>query len=235
MDKPVHISLPETADYWDNKEREHEVESAQSVALNPHQFGDQGTLFHASLGQPDMGVVRGHPQARMYRAIHIPEQHAGTPEDVLAYASQSRRDTGHPISLGIHWQHDLPTAQDLSAEAERNNWGRHGDAGVSVMLEADHPGHEHVLDFSHNPESGPPEELGNQAERFGPAPKSASQSSKDWKVVNDTVGPHNMLGAMLPEVPVRPGAPMRVHAVHLPHPETSGEYVRNPVQFRGYA
>lgn len=210
--------------------------------LNPHQFGDQLPLFHAPLGQPESGTFQGNPQARLYRAMQVPDWH-DTPEAVLQHASQPGVDRGHDRSLGIHWQHDLGEATDLANTAQSNNWGKYGDHGHPVILEADHPGHEHVIDDTPHlsyqnirgkqmlADAGPPE-----GARAGyPGNNRLTGYPKDWALLTDTVGPHNVNSMMLPEVPVRPGAPMRIAAVHLPHPTISGEFVRHPVQFRGQA
>lgn len=198
--------------------------------LNPHQFGDQLTLFHAPLGQPESGTFNGNPHARLYRALHVPD-HVTTPEAAFEHASQPHRDRGHSTRLGIHWQHDYAYAQDLADTAHSSDWGGHGDDSHSVILEADHPGHEHVIDQTPVQGGGPPE--GIPLNTY--AHDRLTGYQKDWALINDTVGPHNLNSAMLPEVPVRPGAPMQIHAVHFPHPTKSGEYVRVPFKARGLA
>lgn len=211
--------------------------------LNPHQFGEQGILFQAPLGQPERGTFKGNPAARLYRAVQVPGHVAEDgPERILEHINGRHTDRGHDTNMGIHWQHDLPTAQDYASHLETT--GRHSDhGGVSVILEADHPGHEHVVDdtpvtrverLRGKPmltDDGPPE--GVYAGR--PGNNRLTGYKKDWALIADTVGPHNMNAAMLAEVPIRPGAPMRVSALHTPNPEKLGDFVRNPVQFKGTA
>ena len=189
--------------------------------VNPHQFGDQGTLFDAPLGQPEGGVFRGNQHARLYRAVAVPE-HVDTPEKVLEHMSRVRGHQHTAQSLGLHWQHDLPTATDIGYDSA-NEW-KNGDRGV--IVEADHPGYEHIMDLSHDHRQGPPEGAN--------APFSKqTQQVRDYHTLHQTVGPHNMHDFMLPEVPVRHGAPMDVHAVHF-H-DGPNNWVRNPVQFKGVA
>lgn len=202
-----------------------------AVDLNPHQFGDQGVLFDAPLGQESTGVFKGNQHARLYRSLQIPEWHAEKPQDVADFVAQPRSDRGHETHLGIHWQHDLDVASDLAVTSNSNDWGRHGDHGVSVILEADHPGYEHVVDFTPEPGGGPPEGMKPRAFRSG----ALTGRQRDWALTNDTIGAHDLLDFMLPEVPVRPGAPMRVHAIHMENPHKAGEYIRHPLQFKGQA
>jgi hypothetical protein len=216
-------------DYWAEKARARSEEDKQSVAMNPHQFGDQLTLFHAPLNQPEMGVTKGNPNARLYRTVHVPE-HLTSAQDVVEYANRPGKDYPHDRNLGIHWQHHLNIAQDhLGHRDEASKYGRHGDKGTPVILEADHPGLEHIVDAT--PHDGPPKGA------VGGSPKNNHLTGypKDWALIHDTVGPHDMNDAMLAEVPVRPGAPMAVHAVHFPDPTDHNAWVRNPVQFKGIA
>lgn len=212
-------------DYWDGLKHDRAVEDVQQVALNAHQFGGQGTLFHAPIGQPEGGLTTGNPHARLYRTLQVPG-HLTDPKDVLDYASQKGVDGGHERNLGIHWSHRLDETSDLAHEVQDGNWGRHGPDAHAVIIEADHPGREHIIDASTH--HTPPEGM--------KAGKTRLQGdAKDFAVIRDTVGPYSEHPMALPEVPVRPGAPMRVHAVHMPHPEKAGEFVRNPVQFKGIA
>lgn len=223
--------------------------------LNPHQFGEQETLFDAPLGQPQRGTFDGNPHARLYRAVGVHEDSVGvyryeggfgyeTPPDfherILANVSRKHKDSGHDTQMGIHWQHDLPTAEDWGNDLRQYGAGIHGDKTFPVVIEADHPGKEHVISRDtayhqgrYREEATPPEGM----DVNGPTWKrnKATGAAKDWALIHDTVGPHEMDAGMSPEVPVRPGAPMRVHAIHLPDPEETGKYIRHPVQFRGYA
>jgi hypothetical protein len=147
--------------------------------------------------------------------------------------------------MGIHWQHDLGYAHDYANDLKEN--GVHGRNNFPVIIEADHPGVEHVIDRSTDWKKGrdtagsvgmqpvSPKELGPHPDRGGFNRNALTGHAKDWSLVNDTVGPHDMDAWMVPEVPVRPGAPMRVHAIHTPDPENPGSYIRNPVQFKGIA
>lgn len=234
-------------DEWNRKQRDARAQAdLDDVRLNPHQFGDQLTLFDAPLGQPDRGTFRGNQHARLYRSVQVPT-HAmealrksqwgddvGGPDheavlEVLAQAARPHSDRGHDTNLGIHWQHSKAAAEDYASDLTTS--GRHGDRGISVIIEADHPGYDHVVDNTPNPGGGPPEGARDGAR----SNNRLTGYAKDWALINDTVGPHNLDSAMLPEVPVRPGAPMAVHAIHMPDPAKSGNYLRNPVQFKGQA
>lgn len=189
--------------------------------MNPHQFGDQMTLFDAPLGQPDRGTFKGNPHARLYRAVSVPDR-LSTPEEVWQHVNRPGRDRGHDRTLGIHWQHDRDTAYGHLPDYEGER---------KVVLEADHPGLEHVVDNTPTWHGGPPEEAISYRSR-----NRLTGYPKDWALIHDTVGPHTMDAAMLAEVPVRPGASLSVHAVHMPDDHGKiGDWVRNPVQFKGVA
>lgn len=198
--------------------------------LNPHQFGDQLTLFHAPLGQPEAGVFRGNPNARLYRRLNLPSDAFDftDPEKGIRQVHESQRvERGHEIGLGIHWQHDIENAK-------RHTWGA---GNRRVILEADHPGHEHVVDFTHDWRAGPMEDSRGQvisgSRAYPRAERSEwTQRQRDYHIAEATIGPHNMLGHVLPEVPIRPGAPLQVHAVHV---EGRGGWMRHPVGFEGMA
>lgn len=215
--------------------------------LNPHQFGDQGTLFHAPLGQPFSGVFKGNPHARIYRNIGMPSSVArdfretGDVGVITDHITRTTKDVGIDRSLGFHWQHDLSAAKE-------HTWG---PGYARVVVEADHPGHEHVLNFDHDHESGPMEDhKGNviQSRPYSNAERALwTPRMRDYHAMEATVGPHSMKDTVLPEVPIRPGAPLNVHAVHLPAPsdqqpqayargdDSARIWNRHPVQFKGRA
>lgn len=224
--------------------------TTNEFGLSPHQFGDQGTLFDAPLGQQARGTFRGNQAARIYRTVHVrmPMEDdgfrksrwghdVGGPDEpavqsILQSVSRKHSDRGWDTNLGIHWQHDLGAAQDhFGGNAEA--YGNHGSRGIEAIIEADHPGYDHIVDNTPTPHGGPPEGVTSSA--FSSRRKGLTGYERDWAIINDTVGPHDLDSAMLPEVPVRPGAPMTVHAIHLPDPERHGQFIRNPVQFKGYA
>lgn len=180
-------------------------------------------------GMDEWGMYKGSPQLPLYRGVALPDvhehhlEHLGkSPEhdQAIAHHLMDRIDTqhsdrGHRTQLGIHWSHDPEATMDLANTAHAD-WHNGGEHGHPVMLEADHPGHEHVIDFS-----DPMKEQG------GGRP---DKPSKDWHLTNDTIGSHNMLKFMLPEVPIRPGAPMHLRAIHVQKP--NGDFHRIPVGLR---
>lgn len=246
-------------DDWNARQRElKEQRAVDEVRLNPHQFGDQMTLFDAPLGQPDAGTFNGNPNARMYRAVGVHADSVGVYRDphgfgyeappdfhqrLLDNISRNRKDAGHDVSMGIHWQHSLPYAHDYANDLDES--GVHGSRNFPVIIEADHPGNEHVIDrsteWTRDPIRGtntkpvPPKELGKDPDGRGVPRNKLTGHAKDWSLINDTVGPHSEDAWMVPEVPIRPGAPLRVHAIHTPDPENRGSYIRNPVRFDGRA
>lgn len=232
-------------------------------SINPDQFGDQGTLFDAPLGQPARGTFDGNPHARLYRSVGLHEDSVGVyryaggfgyeappkeefHERILQNINRRRKDGGHDVNMGIHWQHDLPTAVDWSNDISDPAVGLHRDRTLPVIIEADHPGLENIVQrdpdarYTPVPENPPKDPYARrEAMDVGRWPthkrNKATGPAKDWALIHDTVGPHDMDAWMAPEVPVRPGTPMRVHAIHTPDPENTGQYIRNPVQFEGYA
>lgn len=184
---------------------------------------DEQLPLHPGLGtgMEEQGLYKGTPQLPLYRALQLPHpDHMGhdvrdllgkdhaTDQAVahhfVSHAVDGHNDRGHHTTLGIHWSHDSEATQDLADHAHNSDWGNHGDAGHPVMLEADHPGHEHVLDY-----------------------ETTDRTHRDHKVVSDTVGTHDVHQFMLPEVPVRPGAPMHLRAIHVQ--KHDGTYHRIPV------
>lgn len=129
---------------------------------------------------PTRGLTRGDPSKPIYRTL----------------ALEGPNPLGR--SLGTHWTHDLEQAKSYAYDNEE-----HAPAKYThhVILEADHPGHQHVMDWS---------------------------KPEDRKILHDTVM-GNPSDAD-PEIPIRPGAPIHVRAIHHLNPEGSDEdFTRRPV------
>lgn len=162
-------------------------------ALNPHQFGDQGTLFVAPLGQPTSGVFKGNPAARMYRSISVPYEkirdyrETGDVGVLTDHINRPGKDTGVDRNIGLHWQHDVEFAK-------KHNWGE----GQPIVVEADHPGHDHVM-TSHSDDPAMKTVMPDRGSNNGA-----------WLEPNSR--------GVLPEVPIRPGTSLNIRAVHVPLP-----------------
>ena len=223
--------------------------------LSPEQFKDWGnrqlSLFpDLPSGQPDMGMTRGNPGMPLYRSVvtqtgvrelehqdfdlNDAADRRMVASAILHRVNERRSDRGHATRLGIHWQHEHDYASDLAdnLDREHNSTSRRFHTHTPVIVEADHPGHEHVVGFDYDHRQGPPEEVTKRG--MYSSPSGLGREARDWRVINDTVGPHNLLDAMQPEVPVRPGAPLTVRALHVRNP-ADDQWHRIPVNHRGEA
>lgn len=206
----------------------------KAVADNPHVFGDQDVLFDAPLGQPERGTHRGNPNARLYRAIDNVDHSSGVEGALKQIGSSDNTDVpGRHLGMGLHWQHDLGVAKDYANSLH---------AESSVIIEAEHPGYEHVMHHGTNDYKPPHGVRTSNKGGFGeptlaklPQGEKHSQEAKDYVTYDNTVGEHEYASDMITEVPIRPKAPMRVTALLTPHPTRSGEFQRHEVNFKGTA
>lgn len=152
--------------------------------------GGQGYLWPYKM--PDSGTTRGVEGMHLYRGVELTrgydDPHEALDALVNAPARTALRDgVGHRepgATLGRHWTHDKDYAGWLAdGEGAVDDKGRY----TGVIIEAEHPGHEHVLDWD-----------------------------KDREEASATIIPEQVREKAQPEVPIRGGAPMRVRAIHLP-------------------
>lgn len=155
-------------------------------------------------GQDLDGVQRGGPHAR---DSHVPEQHLHREDDALYSALDYLEDNRYrkrvtsgvmpetgttagdpnlplyryiagdydPSRPGIHWTHDRSAVEQMAQ-----------DDGPGAILTADHPGHEHVLDW---------------------------ENPADLPIMEREIGGYKYRENVFPEVPVRPGAPLNIRSV----------------------
>lgn len=176
-------------------------------------------------GMPDRGVIKGNPQLPLYRAMsvehndpefddhmdhHLGESREGDQkiaERLMGHITAPKSDRGTATHVGLHWTHDKDWAEDFAHHArgmyEKDDFpGSHRP----VIVEAHHPGHEHVMSWD-NP--------------------------ADHKPLTNTVGPQDVDSWMLGEVPVRPGAPMHIKALHVAR--SDGSFHRIPLNMHHQA
>ena len=176
-------------------------------------------------GMPDRGVIKGNPQLPLYRAMsvehndpefddhmdhHLGESREGDQkiaERLMGHITAPKSDRGTATHVGLHWTHDKDWAEDFAHHArgmyEKDDFpGSHRP----VIVEAHHPGHEHVMSWD-NP--------------------------ADHKPLTNTVGPQDVDSWMLGEVPVRPGAPMHIKALHVAR--SDGSFHRIPMNMHHQA
>lgn len=158
----------------------------------------QGYLWPYKM--PHSGTTEGDPGMPLYRGLVLQRDDHPTPESALheILGTSDRHWETSPVgtkeqgtSLGRHWTHDQHWASSIP----------YGNA----VLEAEHPGREHVMDWD-----------------------------KDRAEASSTIMGHEMRHASLPEVPIRGGAPMKIRAIHLPTGE-AGEWERHPINYEGRA
>lgn len=123
------------------------------------------------------GVVKGDPLQPLFRQIAVPGAGRMKLPKLLETVNQLGDDRGVPRRMGLHWTHDYDQAWD---------WGAGDDEDESIIIEADHPGLEHVMDWG----------------------------GDDDAVLDRTVVGKEYAKFASPEVSVRPGAPLNVRAVH---------------------
>lgn len=176
-------------------------------------------------GMPDRGVIKGNPQLPLYRAMSVEhndpefddhmdhrlgESREGDQkiaERLMGHITAPKSDRGTATHVGLHWTHDKDWAEDFAHHArgmyEKDDFpGSHRP----VIVEAHHPGHEHVMSWD-NP--------------------------ADHKPLTNTVGPQDVDSWMLGEVPVRPGAPMHIKALHVAR--SDGSFHRIPLNMHHQA
>lgn len=152
---------------------------------------------------PASGVTRGTPRLPLYRQMEI---HHNDPE-FAAFVEEAIRSGRHSDiaptlmkmatrdRLGSHWTHDIEQVRAYSDQSE------HGDTATSIILEAQHPGETHIMDWD-NP--------------------------KDAPIMSRLIGGSKEdSGFIQPEVPVRPGTPMKIKAIHIRGPVPTDPYAQD--------
>lgn len=164
-------------------------------------FEDKGQGYLWPYKMPTSGTTPGVEGLHLYRGITLAEDHTdpqkalgeilNTPDKATPYGEDvGFKEPGS--TLGRHWTHD-------------QDWAKNFFGNSNVVLEADHPGRKHVLDWE-----------------------------KDQKEASATVVHHDYIERSLPEVPIRAGSPMNIRAVHL-YDESKGGWQRHPIEYRGKA
>ena len=151
---------------------------------------------------PTRGTTGGDPSLPLYRQLDIRHDDPNFAGEVASAIRSGK--TGKVANklvgmatqgrLGSHWTHDIEQVRSYSDQSE------HGDNVTSIILEAPHPGAEHVMSWD-NP--------------------------SDDKIMNQIVGGREYRNAVQPEVPIRPGTPMRINAVHSRGPVPSDPYAQD--------
>ena len=161
--------------------------------------GGQGYLWPYKM--PQSGTTKGVEGMHLYRSVELTQDHTdpqgalreilNTPERETPWYNPDSGTKEPGSTLGRHWTHD-------------RDWAK-GYGTPNVVLEAEHPGHQHVMDWD-----------------------------KDRAEADATVVHHDYIERSLPEVPIRAGSPMRVRAVHL-YNEGEDRWDRHEVDHRSTA
>jgi hypothetical protein len=151
---------------------------------------------------PSGGLTPGEPSLPLYRYInlhHGDTDWADSVDDALV--GKKTADVGNEVldrstqrRLGSHWTHDFNFVKDWADYHTNTN------NSTSVILEASHPGAEHIMDWS-NP--------------------------RDKGTLEDIVVSEDFRDMALPEVSIRPGTPMNIRAVHVSGPDPTDKFAPN--------
>lgn len=178
-------------------------------------------------GMPDRGVIKGNPQLPIFRAMAVNhgdrefddfmDDNLGKSHQVdqkiaerlMGHITSPKSDRGVPMHVGLHWTHDKDWAEDFAHHAHGMYEGNGEDeigTHRPVIVEAHHPGLEHAMSWD-NP--------------------------ADHKPLTKTVGEQQYDSAMLGEVPIRPGAPLHIKALHVKR--SDGSFHRIPMNMHHQA
>jgi hypothetical protein len=147
-------------------------------------FGDSGKPLYRHVlvnhGDEDFSEHMQNVFAGLKRGTHAQVAHK-----LMEHIDKPREhafDSRVGVRVGSHWTHDFDQVQHYS------DYSDHGPGSTSAVLEAHHPGYEHVMRWEH---------------------------PKDSETLSRIVVPaHQKEGAQL-EVPIRPGTPMNISALHV--------------------
>lgn len=168
---------------------------------------------------PASGTTAGDQSQPLFRGLLLRNMHF-SPETALGEVlnAPDRRDLIHPhergfeeegtgtrepgATLGRHWTHDLQYARDL---VDYDSDWEDGKGSNAVVLEAEHPGYDAVLDWD-----------------------------RDRREAENTIVPYGARESAMPEVPIRAGSRVRVRAVHT-YDQAGEQWVRHPVDVESKA
>lgn len=151
---------------------------------------------------PTGGLTRGESSLPLYRYIklrHNDPEFSDLVDDTLV--GKASADIGNQVldkstqsRLGSHWTHDFDFVKDWA------DYHTNTDNYTSVILEAEHPGNEHIMDWD---------------------------NQHDKQTLEDIVVSEDFKDSSLPEVSVRPGTPMSLRAVHISGPDPKDKFAPN--------
>ena len=151
---------------------------------------------------PSGGITPGAEGLPLYRYIKLKHNDPdfGNAVDDALVAGKGRSIAGKVADLstqrrlGSHWTHDYEQAKEWA------DYHGNTDNTLSVIMEAEHPGTHHTMDWN-NP--------------------------KDVGTLENIVVSKEFNDMALPEVSIRPGAPMTVKALHLSGPDPKDKFAQN--------
>lgn len=186
---------------------------------------DEQLPLHPDLptGMPEAGITKGNPQLPIFRGLSVEHGNPLFDEDIdeglgksphhdrviadhlMGHLTAPQNDRGIGTNVGIHWTHDGEWAKDY-ANHYHVEYNHGSETHRPVVVEAYHPGLEHVMSWD-NP--------------------------GDHKALTQTVGDRKYDQQMLGEVPVRPGAPLHIRALHVM--DSTGDFHRIPLDVQHVA
>lgn len=154
---------------------------------------------------PTGGLTRGESSLPLYRYINLKHKDpdfSDLVDDTLEGKSgRTSEDIGNQVldksterRLGSHWTHDFDFVKDWA------DYHTNTDNSTSIILEASHPGNEHIMDWD---------------------------NQRDKQTLEDIVVSEDFKDMSLPEVSVRPGTPMNLRAVHISGPDPKDRFAPN--------
>lgn len=162
----------------------------------------------------DRGTWSGNPGMPIYRHILVNHGDNEFSDDIYNIFAGLKRgthiDVAHKLfthidrprthafdgtvktQVGTHWTHDFNQVQAYSDQARG-----HGDGATSVVLEAHHPGLQHVMSWD---------------------------SPKDFATMEKIIVPSRHRESAQLEVPLRPNTPLNITAMHIRAPSATDRY-----------
>jgi len=169
------------------------------MELNPRQFVQPmlGNMREDYPLMPEGGTTLGDETQPIYRMVRLPSEiganAANDEERMTSILDEVRRGGGDYHRRGGGL--GLHWSHDLLEEQDVAAEFRQDPSFQTVAIEADHPGRDSVMDWG-NPDDHP--------------------------ILEQTVIPEEAKDFAIPEVPVRPGASMRLRALHFQEDPTDG-------------
>lgn len=156
------------------------------ASMSPTPLGDVASgvdaaiqLLKGNLGQAGLaaaGALPLIPNLRSAKTFVMPKTGTTRGDETVKLYRYIEGDELRPGNqYGIHWTHDVNEVEEMARDA------------AGFIVEADHPGYRHVMDW---------------------------ENVIDRPLMEQTIGGYEYRDKVFPEVPIRPGAPINVTSIY---------------------